>query len=87
MKIGKDKQKHFYVGFILATGFHLLFQYLFGISLSYSIFLNLLLIFCIAYAFELFSKYSGHGHYEMNDVWATLLGGVLAVVICSAFLP
>lgn len=35
----------------------------------------------ISYGFELFSKFTGKGHYEMLDAIAAIVGGVLGMAI------
>jgi len=40
-----------------------------------------LLVVIISYGFELFSKFTGKGHYDMYDAVAGIIGGVLGMVI------
>ena len=40
----------------------------------------LLLVSIISYGFELYSKYTGHGHYELMDAVASIVGGVLGML-------
>jgi hypothetical protein len=36
-------------------------------------------VVAISYGFELYSKYTGHGHYEVMDAVAAIIGGVLGM--------
>jgi len=40
-----------------------------------------LLVVIISYGFELFSKFTGKGHYDIYDAVAGIIGGVLGMVI------
>lgn len=83
MKIAPDKWKHFFVGiamglFLPAAG------YLF---LPTHASLNALLSFCIicaiSYGFELYSKFTGHGHYDVMDAVASIIGGIVGMTILA----
>ena len=40
-----------------------------------------ILVITISYGFELFSKLTGKGHYEVKDAVASTIGGVLGMII------
>ncbi len=42
------------------------------------------LIVGISYGFELYSKFTGHGHYEVADAVASVLGGLVGMGIVGA---
>lgn len=46
----------------------------------------LLLVCAISYGFELFSKISGKGHYELADAIATVIGGVMGIAVAIGIL-
>lgn len=81
MKIASDKWKHIVVGLIMGLclqGF--LFFLLPGHKIIASI-ITLLIIISIGYGFELFSKFTGKGHYEMMDAVATVAGGLAGMAL------
>ena len=80
-KIGKDKWKHFYVGIFLGLLFQFLFSFLFNFSPLNSILTSFAFVAAIAYGFELFSLYSGYGHYDKMDAVASVIGGILGQAV------
>ena len=40
-----------------------------------------ILVIMISYGFELYSKFTGKGHYEVNDAVAATIGGALGMGI------
>ncbi len=79
--IQPDKWKHFYVGiamgaFLQVVGFWLLPYSTVAISLIVG-----LLVIAISYGFELFSKLSGLGHYDVKDAVASVIGGIVGMVL------
>jgi hypothetical protein len=75
-KIGRDKWKHFFVG--IAMG--IVLQWAGGVFLpghtGWATAIALIIIIIISYGFELFSKFSGMGRYDVMDAVASILGGV-----------
>lgn len=45
----------------------------------YAILITLLLVVCISYGFELTSKITGRGHYDVMDAVASVLGGLIGM--------
>jgi hypothetical protein len=43
------------------------------------------IVVIISYGFELYSKFTGHGHYEMMDAIAAIIGGVLGMGVILLF--
>ena len=76
-KIGKDKWKHFYVGIFLGLTFQWFFYFLLNFSPFNSILISFVTVAVIAYGFELFSFFTGLGHYDFMDAVASVIGGVL----------
>ena len=83
-KIERDKWKHFYVGILIglvlqSIAFWLLPQYLIGASIAV-----FTVVVAISYGFELYSKISGRGHYEIADAIASIIGGIIGIAVSFA---
>ena len=83
MKIARDKWKHFYVGIpmgavLQATGIWLLAD-----SPALATAIVLTIVIAISYGFELFSKFTGLGHYDFIDAVASVIGGVLGMALAA----
>lgn len=85
-KIGKDKWKHFYVGIFLGICFEGGLFFLFPLSAVGSIFLSFLIVSVIAFGFEAYSFFTGHGHCEINDALASILGGLIGIAVWLPFI-
>lgn len=81
MKIAQDKWKHFFVGIIIGCVLQAFFSFLLDGHPVYSLLLSLVFSFAIGYGFELFSKFTGKGHYEFMDALAVLLGSIPGIGI------
>ena len=81
MKIAKDKWRHFYAGILMGAVLQGTFSFLLGVLEPLSIILSLFFSAAIAYGFELFSKFTGKGYYEVMDAVATVIGSVLGIVV------
>jgi VanZ family protein len=79
MKIPKDKWRHFFVGIAMGAVLQSFFFYLLHFHLLVSSILALLFSAIIGYGFELFSKFTGKGHYEVMDAVAAVIGAVLGI--------
>ncbi|MEO7449995.1 MAG: sialidase family protein [Chitinophagaceae bacterium] len=81
IKIAPDKWKHFFVGIglgvVLQAGGRLLLPAHGWLVTG----IVLLVIVVISYGFELYSKFTGHGHYEVMDAVASVIGGVLGMAL------
>ena len=82
-KIAPDKWKHFYVGILMglvlqAGSLWLLPNWpLLGTSIV------LMIVIAISYGFELFSKFTGLGVYDIMDAVASVIGGVLGMIVAA----
>ena len=81
MKIAQDKWKHFFVGIAMGMVLQAFLWYLFPGQLILETAIAFLLVVSISYGFELFSKLTGNGHYDINDAVAGTIGGVLGMAI------
>ena len=84
-KIAPDKWKHFFVG----IGMGALLQLIGGWLLPTHMVMATLVVFgmvvSVSYGFELYSKFTGHGHYEVMDAVASILGGGLGMGLVLLF--
>jgi hypothetical protein len=81
MKITPDKWKHFFVGIAIGAILQAFFTFLLDGHIIYSLLLSVIFSFVIGYGFELFSKYTGKGHYEFMDAVAVLVGALPGIGI------
>ncbi|SHE98233.1 hypothetical protein [Flavisolibacter ginsengisoli] len=79
MRIAQDKWKHFWVGIAMGLLFQAVGMYLLPLHLYVATAISLIIVVAISYGFELYSKFTGHGHYEVMDAVAAIIGGVLGM--------
>lgn len=79
MKIAPDKWKHFYVGIAMGAVLQAFFTFILDAHFGLSIALALFFSIAISYGFELFSKFTGKGHYEVMDAVAAVIGALLGI--------
>jgi VanZ family protein len=75
-KIAPDKWRHFFVGIGMGVFLQSIGLWLFP---GHSILVTALVFtvaVCISYGFELFSKFTGYGIYEVMDAVASIVGAV-----------
>lgn len=84
MKIAPDKWKHFFVGAVMGAVLQVFFSFLIDAHPGVSILLALFFSIVIGYGFELFSKFTGKGQYDVMDAVAAVIGAILG--ICTALL-
>lgn len=80
-KIARDKWRHFFVGIPMGIVLQAFLWLLFPGQLVLETVIAFILVITISYGFELFSKFTGKGHYEFNDAVAATIGGVLGMII------
>lgn len=78
-KIAADKWKHFYVGIPLGA-------VIYGLATLYwpwqpvtALIVSSVIVIAICYGFELYSKITGKGHYELMDAIAGVVGGAVGI--------
>jgi VanZ family protein len=79
MKIAPDKWKHFFVGIVMGAVLQTFFSFLLDEHKGLRILLALIFSIAIAYGFELFSKFTGKGHYEVMDAVAAVIGAAIGI--------
>ncbi|MEO5681377.1 MAG: hypothetical protein ABIQ88_01985 [Chitinophagaceae bacterium] len=80
-KIAPDKWKHFYVGIAMGIVLQMAGLWLLTGHFWLVTALAFAIIIAISYGFELFSKFTGKGHYDVMDAVASIIGGVLGMGI------
>lgn len=85
-KIAPDKWKHFYVGIAMGAVLLAAGDWLFPLHFRAVAIVVFILIAAICYGFELFSKFTGLGHYEVMDAVAGIVGGVLGMIVSAIFI-
>jgi hypothetical protein len=80
-KIAPDKWKHFYVGILMGTVLQAFVLFLLPAHFILASAITFLLVIFISYGFELYSKFTGHGHHEIMDAIAAIIGGVVGMGI------
>lgn len=75
--IKPDKWKHFFAGIAMGIILQAFIFFLLKDHLVLATAISLVLIICISYGFELFSKITGFGHYDFMDAVASIIGGLL----------
>jgi len=72
------------VGILLGILLQAIAIWLLPQHLVFASFAAFLLLVAISYGFELFSKITGRGHYEIADAIASIIGGGLGMAITFA---
>lgn len=80
-KIPPDKWKHIIVGILMGIVFLVIVHTFFSQYLVIGYIISFLLIAVIGYGFELFSLFTGLGHYDFMDAVATIVGGLVGIAI------
>lgn len=79
MKIARDKWRHFYAGIIIGAVLQGACMYVMPSHIKLATLFTFLLLAAISYGFELFSKITGKGYYEIMDAVATVIGGLVGM--------
>jgi VanZ family protein len=77
-KIAPDKWKHFFVGILMGAVLEGAGLLMAPGPVLVSV-VVLVLVIAISYGFELFSKFSGYGHYDFIDAVAGAIGGAIGM--------
>ena len=80
-KIQPDKWRHFYVGILMGVVLQFISWKMFTHNAVLSIGIGLLVVVAISYGFELFSKITGIGRYDIMDAVASIIGGVIGMAL------
>ena len=80
MNIAPDKWRHFFAGILMGTVLQAFLLFLIPAHPLITIAIALVLIIAISYGFELVSKITGRGVYDVMDAVASTLGGVVGML-------
>jgi hypothetical protein len=83
-KIAPDKWKHFYAGILMGLIVQAIGRWLLPHQPVLSVSITLLIVIIVSYGFELFSKITGLGRYDIMDAVASIIGGVAGMGIVWA---
>ena len=78
-RIAPDKWKHFFVGIVMGATLQTCTWYIMPDRYFTSVIISFILVIAISYGFELFSLFTGRGHYEIKDAVAGIIGGTIGV--------
>ncbi len=84
-KIGRDKWKHFWVGLGMGILLQAAALWFFPQHIFLPTVMAFVVVIIISYGFELYSKITGHGHYEIMDAIAAIIGGALGIGLVFLF--
>lgn len=84
-KIEPDKWKHFYVGIAMGIVLQSFLFFLIDGHKMLAAVIAFVLVVVISYGFELFSKVSGKGHYDVIDAVAGIIGGTIGMFLVFIF--
>jgi len=79
-KIAPDKWKHFFVGIAMGAVLQLAGWWLLPDHMYWATAIVFAIVIAISYGWELFSKFTGKGHYEVMDAVASVVGGLLGMI-------
>ena len=80
-KIAPDKWRHFLVGIAMGALLQATGWWRWPTDIILSSIMALAIVIAISYGFELYSKFTGHGHHEIMDAIAAIIGGVVGMGI------
>ena len=80
-RIAPDKWKHFFVGIVMGVVLQVAGWWLLPQHLYWATAIAFTIVIAISYGWELFSKFTGKGHYEVMDAVASVIGGVVGMAI------
>ena len=77
--IAPDKWKHLFVGIAMGILFQSAGFWLLGQHHYWAIAITFIFVCAISYGWELLSKFTGRGHYEVMDAVYSITGGLLGM--------
>ena len=84
-KVAPDKWKHFYTGIFMGIILQAFSSFLIKDHLGLATVIAFIVVIGVSYGFELFSKFSGLGHYDFIDAVASAIGGVIGMALALLF--
>ena len=80
-KIQPDKWRHFFAGILMGLVLQALGWWLLPMQWITVTILAFVFVIAVSYGFELFSKITGKGYYEVMDAVASTIGGIVGIAI------
>lgn len=84
-RIAPDKWRHFFAGIALGAVLQAFLLFIIPATPILAIVVALVLVIAISYGFELISKLTRRGHYDLMDAVATIIGGLLGMGLVLLF--
>ena len=81
-----DKWKHFLVGIVMGVVLQIFMQYILPGHFILAISITFIIVAVVSYGFELYSLFTGKGHYDILDAFAGIAGGVVGIAVVLLFL-
>ena len=81
-----DKWKHFLVGILMGAVLQIFLWYMLPGHFVLSISITFIIVAIVSYGFELYSLFTGKGHYDILDAFAGIAGGVVGIAVVLLFL-
>jgi len=82
-KIAPDKWKHFFVGIVMGAVLQMASSWLLPAHIYWATTIAFIIVISISYGWELLSKFTGKGHYEIMDAVASVIGGLLGMIMAG----
>ncbi|HEY0676663.1 MAG TPA: hypothetical protein VGD17_00200 [Chitinophagaceae bacterium] len=79
MKIAPDKWRHFYAGIVMGIVLQAAGWWWMPSQVAVAAAITFVIVVAVSYGFELFSKITGKGHYEVMDAVASVFGGLVGM--------
>jgi hypothetical protein len=83
-RIAPDKWRHFFVGIIMGVLLQAFLSWLLRDHFILAIAGTFIIVAAVSYGFELYSKITGRGTYEVMDAVAAVIGGILGMAAVLA---
>ena len=80
-KIAPDKWRHIYAGIAMGLVLQIIGFWLLQSHPYWSTLIALMIVIAVSYGFELFSKITGMGVYDIMDAVASAIGGIIGMGI------
>ncbi len=80
-KIAPDKWRHFWAGIILGAVLQASLWWWLPTHVTGATVTAFLMVVAVSYGFELFSKITRRGHYDVLDALATVIGGRVGMAV------
>ena len=82
-KIAPDKWRHFWAGIALGALLQALLWWWLPAHLTGATISAFLMVIAVSYGFEVFSKATGMGRYDVMDAVASIIGGIVGMAMVS----